>query len=57
MPATVDRPRTAVSFECLKHFHTLNQQAKTNAYDYYMAAERLSDGTGLFTPVVRLSNQ
>lgn len=52
MPATMDRPRTAISFECLKQFHALNLQGKINAYDYYMALLQLTDGSGLFVPVV-----
>lgn len=51
----MDRPRTAVSFECLKHFHALHLQGKVNAYDYYMALIQLTDGSVLFIPVVGTS--
>lgn len=52
MPATTDRPRTAVTFECLRQFNALNLQGKINAFDYYMAMVQLTDGSGLFVPIV-----
>lgn len=53
LPATVDRPRTVVTFQCLKLFRTLYLQGKINAYDFYASLEILTDGSGLYRPVVR----
>lgn len=54
MPATVERPRTVVTLQCLRQFRTLYLQGKINAYDYYASLELLTDGSGLYSPVVCL---
>ena len=52
MPATVDRPRTAVTMAALRLFHKLNLQGKLNAYDFYHSLTALTDSTGLSTQPV-----
>lgn len=52
LPATVDRPRTVVTFQCLKLFRTLYLQGKINAYEFYTSLEIITDGSGLYRPVV-----
>lgn len=52
MPATVERPRTVVTLECLRQFRAQYLQGKINAYDYYTSLEILTDCSGLHSPVV-----
>ncbi|KAH8103218.1 hypothetical protein DFH11DRAFT_1692670 [Phellopilus nigrolimitatus] len=42
-PATIDRPRTAFTFDMLDTFHELTLQGKTNAYDFYKSTLRRTD--------------
>lgn len=51
-PATPLNPRTAATFEVLRHFHMLNLQGKTTGYSFYQALEYQSDNTGLNPPPV-----
>lgn len=52
-PATLRRPRTAVSFECLDEFHALTLTGKLSAYDYYKHLVYRTDALGLNVPKVR----
>ena len=47
MPASVDRPKSAFTFDVLDTFHLLTLQGKTSAYDYYYSLTHKSDNTGL----------
>ncbi|KAI0042910.1 hypothetical protein FA95DRAFT_1584271 [Auriscalpium vulgare] len=49
-PATVQRPRTAVTLRTCELFHALTLQGKMNAYDFWHGPSRVTDGTGLQTP-------
>jgi hypothetical protein len=51
-PATLLRPQTVFTFDCLETFHELTLQGKTNLYDYYHTLLRLSDNASLSTPIV-----
>lgn len=53
-PATVAYPRTACTFNTLKHFQLLSLQAKSTAYDFYRTIARETDNTGLNPPPVSL---
>ncbi|KAL0571368.1 hypothetical protein V5O48_010593 [Marasmius crinis-equi] len=46
-PATISNPHTAFTFRTLRHFHTLTLTSKVMMYDFYNAAERSTDGSGL----------
>jgi hypothetical protein len=52
-PATLSRPQTVFTFDCLETFLELTLQGKTNVYDYYHTLLRRSDNANLSTPVVR----
>lgn len=51
-PATLTRPQTVFSFDCLATFHELTLQGKTSLYDYYHTLLRLSDNANLNTQIV-----
>lgn len=51
-PASQDRPQTAVTFRCLKLYHAMNLQSKTNPFDFYQSLARLTDSSGLYPPPV-----
>jgi hypothetical protein len=42
-PASVDQPKTAFTFRCLKLFHMLNLIAHTTAWDFTGMLQRLTD--------------
>ncbi|KAK0430925.1 hypothetical protein EV421DRAFT_1721040, partial [Armillaria borealis] len=46
-PATVEIPRTAVTFAALQQFQMLSFMSKISAYEYYHTLARLSDNTGV----------
>lgn len=46
LPASLDSPRTATTFDCLQTFHVLTLQSKVSAYDYYLSIAHLSDSIG-----------
>lgn len=46
-PATMDKPRTAITFNVLHHFHAISLQGKVSMYDYYLSLSRLVDNTGV----------
>ncbi|KAF7965003.1 hypothetical protein HWV62_1144 [Athelia sp. TMB] len=50
MAPTHIRPRTAFTFEALKHFHHLTLQGKTTAWDFYNALIHETDNTGINAP-------
>jgi hypothetical protein len=56
-PATPLDPRTAATFEVLKHFHLLNLQGKVTGYSFYQALEYQTDNTGLQPPPVSSRTQ
>ena len=51
-PATLTRPQTAFTFDCLETFHELTLQGKTNLYDYYHTLLRRSDNANLSNSIV-----
>jgi hypothetical protein len=51
-PATLSRPQTVFTFDCLETFHELTLQGKTNLYDYYNTLLRRSDNANLSTSIV-----
>ena len=53
-PATLSRPQTAFTFDCLESFHELTLQGKTNLYDYYNTLLRRSDNANLSNSIVSL---
>ncbi|KAK0453970.1 hypothetical protein EV421DRAFT_1888044 [Armillaria borealis] len=46
-PATVELPRTAVTFAALHHFQMMTFMSKVSGYEYYHLLARLSDNTGV----------
>ena len=52
-PATPLDPKSAATFEILRHFHLLNLQGKVTGYSFYQALEYQTDNTGLQPPPVR----
>jgi hypothetical protein len=54
-PATLSRPQTVFTFDCLETFHELTLQGKTSLYDYFHTLLRLSDNANLSTPIVSSS--
>ena len=42
-PATWEKPRSAITLQALKTFHSLTLNAHTNAHDFITHLERLSD--------------
>ncbi|KIJ90114.1 hypothetical protein K443DRAFT_126586, partial [Laccaria amethystina LaAM-08-1] len=52
-PATLTRPQTTFTFDCLETFHELTLQGKTNLYDYYHTLLRRSDNANLSNPIYR----
>ena len=51
-PATLDRPRTAFTFDCLETFHELTLQGKVNLYDFYHTILRKTDNANLNKSIV-----
>jgi hypothetical protein len=51
-PATLSHPQTVFTFNCLKTFHKLTLQGKTNLYDYYHTLLQRSDNANLSNPIV-----
>ena len=57
-PASLKHIKTVFTFDVLNHFHELNVQAKTTAYDYYNTLLRQADLLQLKPqPVSILSNR
>jgi len=52
-PATPLNPRSAATFEVLRHFHLLNLQGKVTGYSFYQTLVYQTDNTGLNPPPVR----
>jgi hypothetical protein len=46
-PASLDRPRTAFTFDVLDTFQLLNLQGKLSAYDFYYSLDHKTDNTGV----------
>ncbi|KAF8069134.1 hypothetical protein FPV67DRAFT_1415501 [Lyophyllum atratum] len=46
-PATGTHPRTATTFNCLKHFHLLSFESKSSGYEFFNTVTRETDNTGL----------
>jgi hypothetical protein len=55
-PATIIEPHTAFTFRCLAFFHNLTLHGKLTPYEYYIAVERNTDGSGLQAPKRRYSS-
>ena len=53
-PATLVRPQTAFTFECLETFHELTLQGKTNLYDFYHAVLHRTDNANLNKSIVSI---
>ncbi|KIJ52282.1 hypothetical protein M422DRAFT_156835 [Sphaerobolus stellatus SS14] len=51
-PATIIRPRTAITFRVLKLFHLLNHVARTNPWDFAGTMHRLTDSVVLTSVTV-----
>ena len=51
-PATLTRPQTVFTFDCLEHFHELTLQGKTNLYDYYHTLLRRADNANIRLSIV-----
>ncbi|KAF8503805.1 hypothetical protein F5888DRAFT_1606584, partial [Russula emetica] len=49
-PATPLDPRSAATFEVLRHYHLLNLQGKVTGYSFYQALEYQTDNTRLQPP-------
>ena len=54
-PATLSRPQTAFTFDCLETFHELTLQGKTNIYDFYNTLLRRSDNANLTISIVSIA--
>ncbi|KAF9030912.1 hypothetical protein BJ165DRAFT_1411288 [Panaeolus papilionaceus] len=52
-PATIKKPHTAFTFECLDTFHKLTHQAKTTAYDFYHTILHKTDNAGIAPTIYR----
>ena len=56
LPASIDAPRTAFSFDVLNSFHLITLQGKTSAYHYYLSIAHQTDNVGLSNqPVCAIS--
>lgn len=55
LPATVQEPATAATFQCLHHFQILSFESKCSAYEFYHTLLRETDNTGLLERKVRFS--
>ena len=51
-PATLSRPQTVFTFDCLETFHEITLQGKTSLYDFYHTLLRRSDNANIYTPIV-----
>jgi len=51
-PATLSRPQTVFTFDCLEQFHELTLQGKTNLYDYYHTLLRRADNANIHCSIV-----
>ena len=51
-PATLSRPQTVFTFDCLEQFHELMLQGKTNLYDYYHTLLRQADNANIHLSIV-----
>ncbi|KAK0494278.1 hypothetical protein EDD18DRAFT_1107307 [Armillaria luteobubalina] len=45
-PATVEFPRTAMTFAVLRHFQMMSFMSKVSSYEYYQSLAHLHDNTG-----------
>ena len=54
-PATLTRPKTAFSFDCLETFHELTLQGKGNLFDFYYTILRKTDNANRGKSIVRRS--
>ncbi|TDL13603.1 hypothetical protein BD410DRAFT_817291 [Rickenella mellea] len=52
-PATTSAPKTAATFEVLKHFHISTFESKASTWHFYNALRRQSDNTGLLDVKLR----
>lgn len=54
-PATVEKPQSCATMECLNQWHILNLAGNLTVYDYMRHLEFLTDNTGLEKQRVRFS--
>lgn len=52
-PASMFKPRVAVTFAALELYQALSIQGKVNSYDFYNGLVRLTDGGGVVSVKVR----
>lgn len=52
-PASLDRPRTAFTFDLLDTYHKLTIQGKLNLFDFYLGILQKTDNCGGSKKVVR----
>ncbi|KAK1234303.1 hypothetical protein PQX77_002500 [Marasmius sp. AFHP31] len=46
-PSSYKEPRSAATFQLLRHFHIINLQGQTPPTDFYQSLAQMTDGTGL----------
>lgn len=51
-PATVQEPRTALTFRVLETYDLLSFESKTSSFEFYQTLSRLTDNTGTHRPKV-----
>lgn len=56
-PATLDRPRTAFSFDILDTFHKLTLQGKFNLFDFYLGILQKTDNCGRMKKIVSFGDE
>ena len=54
-PATLDRPKTVITFDALDLFHALTLQSKITFYDFYHTLVRRTDNSGIRVVPVRFN--
>jgi hypothetical protein len=47
LPATIERPSTAFTFDILNSFHLLTLQGKTSAFHFYWSVSHKTDNIGI----------
>lgn len=55
-PATVEQPKTAVTFNCMEFFHILTFESKASMFEFHNTLSRLMDNFGGHDVPVSLSS-
>lgn len=55
-PATLDRPQSVITFDCLSTFHESTLQGKGNLYDFYHMLLRKTDNANIQPSIVSEEN-